>query len=109
MVFMTSSQSGAIGRFKNIAKHRIGNPGSQSTRPPTGAACDIDSSWNAFCIALRGAGHGVAMGYGQELDHPLRAGAIIDLYPRFSCPTVLFDDDLGVAGTARGGKQNQCC
>jgi hypothetical protein len=80
MVFMTSSQSGAIGRFKNIAKHRIGNPGSQSTRPPTGAACDIDSSWNAFCIALRGAGHGAAMGYGQELDHPLRAGAIIDLY-----------------------------
>jgi hypothetical protein len=74
------------------------------------AASGIGSSSNAFCVTHGGSGHGVAVRYGHELDHALRAGAIIDqdCGPVSHIQRFFFDDDLRVAGTARGGEQNQC-
>jgi hypothetical protein len=67
-------------------------------------AAFVTSSWNAFYIAQRGPGHGIAVRYGDELDLAFAAGAIID-QNRGPVPHVqrlLFDDDLRSAHPARG-------
>jgi hypothetical protein len=49
--------------------------------------------------------------YGYEFDPAFPAGAIIDQNrrPVSHVQRFFFDDDLGVADTARGDKQDQCC
>jgi len=64
----------------------------------------VASSWNAFYIAQRGPGHGIAVRYGNELDLAFAAGAIIDQNrgPVSHVQRLLFDDDLRSAHPARG-------
>ena len=76
----------------------------QLTKRPQIEAAFIVSLWNAFYIAQRGPGHGIAVRYGYEPDLAFAAGAIIDQNrgPVSHVQRLLFDDDLRSAHPARG-------
>jgi len=87
-------------RLPAAALKRLNEPRRNGHRTGGGFA----SSRNAFCLARRSSGHGIAVRYSYELDLAFPAGAIIDQNrgPVSHVQRLLFDDNLRRAHPARG-------